>query len=104
MLHPLLIFNSTLGNNGAEGECRKLRHLKDLQTERNTNDRHTENKAQNRLTDHKPKAAEHEPEQVSDRMLAKIGIDLLSKRSQHKRSHFECLQTKGDTDNGDAPQ
>ena len=97
------MFICKLVDHRAEGSEGELRKLEALLAEGDTDDGNAPDKTSEHETESNAESTKDEPDDVSKRMLAKVGVYSLAKGSKGKLCHLESLLAEGDTDDGDAP-
>ena len=95
--------NVKLINSCAEGECAKLSELEALLSCGDTDQSDAKNYAYKEIADAESKAAEDEPDYVSDGVGTEVGVNGLAEGGKAKASKLEALLTEGNTDKSDAP-
>lgn len=86
----------------AEGREAKASELEALFSEGDTDDRDAKDYAYEEESERLAEAAEEQPEEVSKRVRAEVGIDRLAERPEHKFGELEELFSEGDTDDRNA--
>lgn len=87
-----------LCSEGEEGELRKLEALK---PHRDTDNRNTIHKAENKICDRNFPASDDRPYGIGDRVLFEIQPHLLAEGHKGKLGHLEALNAKRSSDDGD---
>ena len=88
----------------AEGSKRKGCELEALSSERNTDDGDAPEKTGKEEAKGKTESTEDEPNDVCDRMLTKVLVNLFTKGPNNKAREFKALKSERNTDNGNAPE
>ena len=86
----------------AKREKRKLYKLKALNTLWDTDYRNAVDNTDNEVNERKLPTADNSPNNVCNRMLCKVQVNLFSVGKERKTSHFETLNTKGNSNNCNA--
>lgn len=106
--HATAVFCLFFGRIKSIQRCAERKHckpckLKVLESERNADERYAEDESGEKVYYRKLKAAENEPDNVSYRVLGKIGFNIRSEGSQNEPSEFKALESERNADYCYAP-